>query len=241
MLCNQALVSCSGPKQSFHLNDDDYGQAGTIEANNAMRQNRILVPPKGKEPLLVNADTKRYSAVFLPSKAPDGVGAYSSFAIQDDDVVIWDTDLHYFGGFSADGDRKTTIETRVRITPYGHLVQEARNIYQKGRNFGDWLTVWSSVPSHLNYTVGVYGDVGYMLILQVGCTLNSAHWVAANQHPPLPYRKTETSSYGMVSAPRSGVQVPNANIDSATSTFSKRASRYITTFPNLSNQAKSIL
>ncbi|KAI8589875.1 hypothetical protein BDZ88DRAFT_451819 [Geranomyces variabilis] len=91
---------------------------------------------------------------------------WSPFAILDADTVIWQTGLRNFGGPSAKDDPSATMDTRVRITSDGHVVQEARNILIKNRNLGEWINVWSSVPRNLNYTVDVYGEVGYAMVLQ---------------------------------------------------------------------------
>ncbi|KAJ3128293.1 hypothetical protein HK101_005413, partial [Irineochytrium annulatum] len=57
------------------------------------------------------------------------------------------------------------VATRFRITLNGHLVQEALGVYDDN-NQGNWTTVWSSIPIHLDHPVGVYGSRGYTLFLQ---------------------------------------------------------------------------
>ncbi|KAJ3148317.1 hypothetical protein HDU86_007499 [Geranomyces michiganensis] len=163
-ICNDALMPCNGGSGAFTLFDDDLGFGSTIDGTNVLRVNRNLNVPKAPmEPMLVSRNM-RYKAVFLPGTDPLSTG--SSFAILDGDTVIWQTGLRNLGGPAPGDDPSATMETRIRVTTDGHLVQEARNILIKNRNNGDWITVWSSVPRHLNYTVGVYGEVGYALVLQ---------------------------------------------------------------------------
>ncbi|KAJ3148151.1 hypothetical protein HDU86_007574 [Geranomyces michiganensis] len=55
---------------------------------------------------------------------------------------------------------------RLRINDKGHLVIEAQNMFNKlGYRVNDYVPVWSTVPSHLNFTVGIKGR-GYSLVLQ---------------------------------------------------------------------------
>ncbi|KAI8910739.1 hypothetical protein DFJ77DRAFT_106906 [Powellomyces hirtus] len=162
-ICVNSLAPCTGPIEDFLLLDDDAGVAATPDAKNVARMNAFLKPPKSGEPVMVSVN-RQYKAVFLPGTDPDSFG--SSFAIMNNDVVIWQTGLHHFGGPSAEDDPNVWMDTRVRLTSNGRLIQEARNFYPKNRNKDDWNIVWSSVPGHLDYTVGVYSDVGYMLILE---------------------------------------------------------------------------
>ncbi|KAJ3174039.1 hypothetical protein HDU88_000006 [Geranomyces variabilis] len=163
-ICNAGLQSCYGDKAAFTLLDDDHGVAQTLEATNVIRVNQIISPPSSLKPILVS-ENQRYTSGFLPARDPRSFG--SSFYVKDGDTIIWETGLHNFGGRSAEDDENSIMETRIRITPYGHFVQEAKNILMKNRNLGDWMTVWSSVPGHLNYTVGVWGTTeGYTIVLQ---------------------------------------------------------------------------
>ncbi|KAJ3191577.1 hypothetical protein HK101_007591 [Irineochytrium annulatum] len=77
----------------------------------------------------------------------------SNLALHHIDTVKWQTGIT--NSYSAN---------RLKITLDGHLIQEAKGVYVDDANA--WTPVWSSVPIHLDYPVGVYGTSGYILYVQ---------------------------------------------------------------------------
>ncbi|KAJ3161037.1 hypothetical protein HDU86_007656 [Geranomyces michiganensis] len=157
LACTYTLVDCDD-HQSFRVIDHNVIAKGPT-VNNVLRSGRIF--GETADDKLVSANSE-YTLSFLPSSIP-GCDA-SELVVKHFQKVVWSTGITKLGCFRSD---KKKMKTRFLINDQGQLIQEAQNILVPGYGDGNWLPVWSSVPSNmLSYTVGVWGDIGYSLVLQ---------------------------------------------------------------------------
>ncbi|KAJ3188112.1 hypothetical protein HK101_009195 [Irineochytrium annulatum] len=156
--CTVAILGCNDPILSFIRNENKYiyepFQAGVLTRN--MKSDGYLAPAGNffftGSYVGLRSTNGEYVLKFNDSGADLGL-SNSNLYLLHFDTVVWQT-----------GITNTYTANRFSITADGHLIQEAQGVYVN--DLDAWSVVWSSLPIHLDYPVGVYGRDGYTLYLQ---------------------------------------------------------------------------
>ncbi|KAJ3188111.1 hypothetical protein HK101_009194 [Irineochytrium annulatum] len=148
--CVLDIIGCGDPIKPFTRDQNRYYYTPYVAGENSrnMRSDGMMSPLVGLMAYynLVSANGE-YTLAFDPTSAT------SNLALRHIDTIKWQT-----------GITNLYSLTRLRITLDGHIVQEAQGVYVDDPNA--WTPIWSSVPLHLNYPVGVHGSNGYILYVQ---------------------------------------------------------------------------